>query len=638
MADEITLVVEATAEIPLIVDSNGLSAYEVALVNGFVGTEAEWLASLVGSGLGYTAENVANKDTDSTFATNSDTRYPSQKAVKTALDLKMDASVNAGGEISGNISNLQVLNSAILAKVLTGLSISGASISATDNLLQAFGKLQNQLNGVLGGATFQSVYDASTNSAGLVDGTGTKGHYYVVSVAGVQDFGSGSIDFNVGDWAIYNGTIWQKVDNTDAVSSVNGKLGAVSLTTADISEVTNLYFTTARVLATVLTGFTSGAGTVLATDTVLQAMQKIDGNVSGKQSTLVSGTNIKTINGVSILGSGDLTIASGITIGATSITGGATGQLLFNLGGVVSSSTGLTYASGLLTVLGTTQQAMFAYNASNRLDITIASNGSATFALTGTTPKFTFSQGAIIETISAGLGKAAISTNTTFGVDSLNFANTTGSDNAAFGYHALKSNTTGINNTSVGSGALEGNSGGSYNTSIGYQAMQVTTNGDSNVTIGYFAGKENSSFGNNSTCNTSVLIGYKAKVNASGQSNQIVIGSDAIGLGSNTVVLGNTSIVNTYLRGDVAIGLNTAASARLHIIKTTEQLRVGYDASNFASFTTASNGDLTIGLTASSGTPKLKITCRLNLSGIPTSSTGLVTGDVWSNSGILTII
>ena len=91
MADEITLVVEATAEIPLIVDSNGLSAYEVALVNGFVGTEAEWLASLVGSGLGYTAENVANKDTDSTFAANSDTRYPSQKAVKTALDLKMNA-------------------------------------------------------------------------------------------------------------------------------------------------------------------------------------------------------------------------------------------------------------------------------------------------------------------------------------------------------------------------------------------------------------------------------------------------------------------------------------------------------------------------------------------------------------------
>jgi hypothetical protein len=35
--------------------------------------------------LGYTPENVANKDTDGTLAANSDTKYPSQKAVKTAI-------------------------------------------------------------------------------------------------------------------------------------------------------------------------------------------------------------------------------------------------------------------------------------------------------------------------------------------------------------------------------------------------------------------------------------------------------------------------------------------------------------------------------------------------------------------------
>ena len=82
--------------------------------------------------------------------------------------------------------------------------------------------------------------------------------------------------------------------------------------------------------------------------------------------------------------------SSGITIGTTTITGGATTQLLFNLAGVVSSSSGLTYASGLFTVLGTTQQAKFAYDASNHLGITIDSSGSATFALTGTNPKFNF--------------------------------------------------------------------------------------------------------------------------------------------------------------------------------------------------------------------------------------------------------
>ncbi len=36
--------------------------------------------------LGYTAENAANKDTDTTLAANSDTKYPSQKAIKTYVD------------------------------------------------------------------------------------------------------------------------------------------------------------------------------------------------------------------------------------------------------------------------------------------------------------------------------------------------------------------------------------------------------------------------------------------------------------------------------------------------------------------------------------------------------------------------
>lgn len=47
--------------------------------------------------LGYTAEDIANKDVDSTFSANSDIKYPSQKAVKTALDNKVNlVTGNAG--------------------------------------------------------------------------------------------------------------------------------------------------------------------------------------------------------------------------------------------------------------------------------------------------------------------------------------------------------------------------------------------------------------------------------------------------------------------------------------------------------------------------------------------------------------
>jgi len=60
-------------------------------------------------------------------------------------------------------------------------------------------------------------------------------------------------------------------------------------------------------------------------------------SLNGKQATLTSGTNIKTINNVSILGSGDLTVSastapwSGITSKPTTIAGyGITDAILVN--------------------------------------------------------------------------------------------------------------------------------------------------------------------------------------------------------------------------------------------------------------------------------------------------------------------
>ena len=51
--------------------------------------------------------------------------------------------------------------------------------------------------------------------------------------------------------------------------------------------------------------------------------------VSGLQPTLFSGTNIKTINSTSLLGSGDIVISTGLTVGTTPITSGTVGRVLF---------------------------------------------------------------------------------------------------------------------------------------------------------------------------------------------------------------------------------------------------------------------------------------------------------------------
>jgi len=66
------------------------------------------------------------------------------------------------------------------------------------------------------------------------------------------------------------------------------------------------------------------------------SIDKVGSELAGKQATLVSGTNIKTINGVTVLGSGDMTIAGGATVFPTGIDidgGDATGSFVGDIDG-----------------------------------------------------------------------------------------------------------------------------------------------------------------------------------------------------------------------------------------------------------------------------------------------------------------
>lgn len=79
-----------------------------------------------------------------------------------------------------------------------------------------------------GGLTFKGNWDADANSPALSDGTGTEGDLYIVSTAGTTSL-DGISDWEIGDFAIFDGSAWQQVDNTDAVTSVNGMLGTVTI-------------------------------------------------------------------------------------------------------------------------------------------------------------------------------------------------------------------------------------------------------------------------------------------------------------------------------------------------------------------------------------------------------------------------
>lgn len=98
---------------------------------------------------------------------------------------------------------------------------------------------------LLGQVSYQGTWNANTNTPNIA-ASPSKGYYYVVSTSGATNLG-GITDWVVGDWAIYNGTGWDKVDNTDKVSSINGQSGAVTLTTDNINQgTTNKYYSTSQ--------------------------------------------------------------------------------------------------------------------------------------------------------------------------------------------------------------------------------------------------------------------------------------------------------------------------------------------------------------------------------------------------------
>lgn len=127
-----------------------------------------------------------------------------------------------------------------------------------------------------------------------------------------------------GEAGFMTGSDKAKLDGVSAGATANANTD--SLTEGS----TNLYFTAVRVLATVLSGLSLVTGSaVVNTDSIQVAIGKLQKQitdlttvVAGKQATLVSGTNIKTINGASVLGAGDLTVS-----GSGAAWGGITGTL-----------------------------------------------------------------------------------------------------------------------------------------------------------------------------------------------------------------------------------------------------------------------------------------------------------------------
>jgi hypothetical protein len=88
-------------------------------------------------------------------------------------------------------------------------------------------KTVSSITNAIGALNFKGTWNASTNSPALVSSVGTKGDYYVVGTAGSTNL-NGISNWGVGDWATYNGSVWQRVEGGADLNGVNLSVSGTS--------------------------------------------------------------------------------------------------------------------------------------------------------------------------------------------------------------------------------------------------------------------------------------------------------------------------------------------------------------------------------------------------------------------------
>lgn len=277
------------------------------------------------------------------------------------------ATVNSNVGSFGTSSEVPVItvNGKGLVTAVTTATITTAAIGAIniDQLgvnsgvatLDSTGKLTtSQIPETLVGALqYQGVWNATTNSPSITSGTGIKGQYYKVSVAGNTSI-DGQTNWQIGDLIIFNGTTWDGIDGMPSeVISVFGRIGDVTATLAS-SDFAN-QGTTTTFLKGNAAGNPSWSSVSLTTDVsgVLQAAQfpALSGDVTTTEGGLA--TTLATVNSnvgtfgsaskvaqVTVNAKGLVTAVSEVTIpSAVTIDGDATGS------GTTSTNTTITLAT-----------------------------------------------------------------------------------------------------------------------------------------------------------------------------------------------------------------------------------------------------------------------------------------------------
>ncbi len=279
-------------------------------------TQAEF-ADLIDSAA-LTTETITTAQASEITANTAKNSYPSADATKLA-GIEVGAEVNAVDSVNGQ-TNVVSLDTDDISEGTTNEYYTEAKVSANTDVVANTAKNSypsadaTKLSGIEAGAEvndtaseIKTKYESNANTNAFTDSEKTNLGNQSGTNTGDQDL-SGLQD------TLVSGTNIKTVNSQSllgsgnivisgggAVDSVNGEVGVVVIDADDISDATTANKFVSASEKTIISN-TSGTNTG-------------DQDLSGLQATLVSGTNIKTINNSSILGSGNIGVVQSNTSG-----------------------------------------------------------------------------------------------------------------------------------------------------------------------------------------------------------------------------------------------------------------------------------------------------------------------------------
>jgi uncharacterized delta-60 repeat protein len=224
------------------------------------------------------------------------------------VDTTKDTVVVHDGSTQGGFPLQRELVSGTSIKTVNGTSLLGSgNVDLSTNLTLVGNQLRyTNIDGTLQTIDLSPYLDDTTNtiSSGTLSGN--------------------TITFTREDSTTFTVDVSALYDDTNLVTSVNGSTGAVTVQDTLVSgtNIKTINGTSLLGSGDITISGGSGDATWGSITGTLSSQTDLQNALNAKQATLVSGTNIKTINGTSLLGSGDIVISGGDGGGATTYTTG----------------------------------------------------------------------------------------------------------------------------------------------------------------------------------------------------------------------------------------------------------------------------------------------------------------------------